>query len=251
MNSNNSNNMPGDGEGDRLGQQPPPVAPLLSADGDASCSQNIVEGSVEDPRDDSCQAGSSVSQHQEIQLERDTRMLLHHYLQERAALDNPPNAQVIRESALQDPLSNMELSDESRRDIVTTIRRLGDLVSNDMELERLIEQIPSESTQEIFWKVCEQVFLDQDYNWGRVVTVFYFAYRLIVRKIQEGFSASPWINKIVSWAVDFIIKYVGSWIISRGGWRMVREWLGVSNFTFSVLSCLTFLMLAYFSTKRN
>lgn len=37
------------------------------------------------------------------------------------------------------------------------------------------------SPREIFMKVCKQIFADNQFNWGRVVAIFYFAYKLITK----------------------------------------------------------------------
>lgn len=89
------------------------------------------------------------------------------------------------------------------------------------------------------------MFQDNQFNWGRVVALFYFAYKLIVKvnitlnrfyihvliissnkvitlNIKQALSQSmdsiPWIKEILSWAIDYLMTNVAWWIIQRGGW---------------------------------
>lgn len=42
--------------------------------------------------------------------------------------------------------------------------------------------IPS---KDVFWKVALEIFSDGKFNWGRVVALFYFACRLVIKVSEE------------------------------------------------------------------
>ena len=48
----------------------------------------------------------------------------------------------------------------------------------------LIRQIPPDSPHQTFMKVAKELFADGEYNWGRVVALFYFGYKMIL-KVQS------------------------------------------------------------------
>ena len=52
----------------------------------------------------------------------------------------------------------------------------------------LISQIPNENPQDSFLKVAREIFADGQFNWGRVVMLFYFAYKMAIRV--------RWLNRI-------------------------------------------------------
>jgi hypothetical protein len=45
----------------------------------------------------------------------------------------------------------------------------------------MVDQVPSGSPYETFSDVAKELFCDGIYNWGRIVTLFYFTYKLIMK----------------------------------------------------------------------
>ncbi len=45
----------------------------------------------------------------------------------------------------------------------------------------MVEQVPIDSPYETFSDVAKELFCDGVYNWGRIVTLFYFTYKLIMK----------------------------------------------------------------------
>lgn len=54
--------------------------------------------------------------------------------------------------------------------------------------DRLIEKVSLKNPEETFSQVAYEIFSDGVYNWGRVVTLFYFAYKMIVRVTTSYFT---------------------------------------------------------------
>ena len=179
------------------------------------------------------------------------RYLMNLFIQERA--ENTPQQSVIRDVCHADRTGPRPagFSDEALSDIALTLRRIGDDLAQNVELNNVIEQVPIHSTKDIFVKVCFQIFRDGNLNWGRVVAVFYFAYRLIIRTLAQGLDNIPWVRDMLSWAGNFIFQNVTQWVISRGGWKMIKEWFGPSNRTWMMLcvASITFGLWAYFRKR--
>ena len=186
-------------------------------------------------------------------LAHQTRHLFSHFMQERAVLDNHPNASVIRDAAVQNGLGelpDMGFSDETLSNIAVTLRSIGDDISADAWINSLLNQLPASKSKETFWKICGQVFEDGNFSWGRIVAVFFFGYRMLLRMIEEGLDAIPWFKSVISWVSGYIVKHAAKWILNRGGWQMIREWLGANSVAFSALIGLTVGLFVFSLVKK-
>nr|XP_002123003.1 apoptosis regulator BAX-like [Ciona intestinalis] len=189
---------------------------------------------------------------EESRIGEQARFLLNMFIQDRAGVENSPVEPVVRNVCQADMSpQSAGFTDENLSDIAVTLRRIGDDMSRDIQLNRFIDQVPLKSTKDIFIKVCLQMFEDGNFNWGRIVALFYFAYRLIVRSLLSGLDSLPWIRELISWVVDFIVKKFAKWIISRGGWTMIKEWFGISSQTFGVLICVTLAIVGWAVFKKD
>lgn len=111
---------------------------------------------------------------------------------------------------------------------------------------RMIENSSLSPTREVFMRVAYEIFSDGKFNWGRVVALFYFACRLVIKvrlffqkrlKLNKPMVASlPDINTssqntqalvtqvpdiirtIINWTVDYLRENVINWIMEQGGW---------------------------------
>lgn len=194
------------------------------------------------------------------QIGEQARGLLGLFLHEqfnRSGLSDNPNAQpIIRECCqAEHSLHQTGFTDENLSDIAVTLRRIGDDISRDVELNNAIERVPVKSTQDVFMKVCLKMFEDGNFNWGRVVALFYFAYRLIAKAIRNSLSSSfdglpSWVSNVIRWVTDFIVKYVAKWIISKGGWNMIHEYLSYTK-TVYALTFGALALAAYFALKKD
>ncbi|KAJ8299497.1 hypothetical protein KUTeg_023557 [Tegillarca granosa] len=80
----------------------------------------------------------------------------------------------------------------------------------------------------------ENIQGDGVYNWGRVGSLFYFAYKMAVKAVDK----IALIKAIINWVVNFIIENVASWIIDRGGWEAIVEYFGTPSNQFWTLTTL-------------
>nr|CAB3225091.1 apoptosis regulator BAX-like [Phallusia mammillata] len=186
----------------------------------------------------------------EMLVGEQARLLLNMFLQERAQTEQNPFEPRIRDLCRADKVATAGLTDESLHDIASTLRRIGDDMSRDATLNDFIEKVPVRSTKEVFMKVCLQMFEDGNFNWGRIVALFYFAYRLCVRSFMRGLDNMPWVKELLRWVVDFIVQHVAKWIISRGGWCMIKEWFGISDTTMAVLTVSSALLFFWSIFKK-
>lgn len=179
---------------------------------------------------------------QERRVGEQGRFLLNLFIQEQAEEAGEQQRSIIQHVCDADREQAREngFSDESLTDIALTLRKIGDDISRNTDLTNFIEKVPVDSTKDVFVKVCQQIFQDGDLNWGRVVALFYFAYRLIMRAVTRGMDSLPWVREMLQWAGDFLVKHVSKWILSRGGWKMIKEWFGPSYQTLVLLTVLSF-----------
>lgn len=62
-----------------------------------------------------------------------------------------------------------------------------------------------------------RLFRDGNINWGRVITLLCFGYRMAVNVIQRGIRG--FFSNIVGFVVKFIItEKIAKWIAEQGGW---------------------------------
>lgn len=113
----------------------------------------------------------------------------------------------------------VDLSDNQReinKDVAHIIRDVGDRLSNDRSLNNLISQVvvTKDTAFDTFLEVAKQIFKDGVVNWGRIVTLFYFGYKLALQVINQ----IPLIKMIIQWVVQFIKDRLAKWIFEQGGW---------------------------------
>lgn len=52
----------------------------------------------------------------------------------------------------------------------------------------MVDQVPIDSPYETFSDVAKELFCDGIYNWGRIVTLFYFTYKLIMKVCEKEYD---------------------------------------------------------------
>ncbi|XP_063798471.1 apoptosis regulator BAX isoform X2 [Pseudophryne corroboree] len=104
------------------------------------------------------------------------------------------------------------------------LRRIGDELDGNMELQRMIEQVQSNPPKEVFFRVATEMFADGNFNWGRVVALFYFACKLVIKAL---FTHVPqMIRTIIDWTMEYLRDYVVQWIRDQGGWEGLLSYFG-------------------------
>lgn len=96
------------------------------------------------------------------------------------------------------------------------MKRIGDDISNNTQLNDLIGKIEvtPNTAYQTFVRVAAQIFKDGTINWGRIVTLFYFAYKLALQVVDQ----MPLIDMIIGWVTKYVIEKLLNWIVAKGGW---------------------------------
>uniref|UniRef100_A0A8D2LKC6 BCL2 associated X, apoptosis regulator n=1 Tax=Varanus komodoensis TaxID=61221 RepID=A0A8D2LKC6_VARKO len=147
--------------------------------------------------------------------------------------------------------------DPSTKQLSECLRRIGDELDGNIELQRMIEQVQMYPPKEVFFRVAAEMFSDGTFNWGRVVALFYFACKLILKVSEQpsltfclslplrpsnnlthlSFSSvapgqavctklPELIRTIISWTMEYIQLHVLSWIQAQGGWEGLLSYFG-------------------------
>lgn len=188
------------------------------------------------------------------------QFLLEMFIKDRAGRDLSRDKNDIVQDAISqfgkesqsDTCSRSDQINENLDDVSKALRDIGDQLNEDYDLNRLIDMVVVRSPRDIFMKVCKQIFEDNQFNWGRVAAVFYFAYKLITKAVSSTVEKGiPWIKEIISWSMDFIYQYVIWWVVQRGGWIMIKEYFGTSIGMMCTLSVAAFLTILYTLWKQK
>lgn len=112
------------------------------------------------------------------------------------------------------------------------IKQVGDDLERNRSLNELIGQIKvtPQTAFDTFANVAKQIFSDGVYNWGRVVTLLYFGFKLA----SSVASQVPLLKLVVDWVVRFVKEKLVNWIAEHGGW--VSPEFNLKFATFSLLS---------------
>ncbi|KAK3783008.1 hypothetical protein RRG08_015348 [Elysia crispata] len=151
------------------------------------------------------------------------RYLLNDFIHERLqsdGIENVPGMEV-----LQEPGTPRGPPMEHIREIGRAIRFIGDDLDKDQKLQDLVSKVPPEAERQVILNVAANIFEDGIFNWGRVVALFYFAYKVCVKALDR----IPLVRAIINLIVEFMREHVVRWIIERGGWEAIREYFGSSK----------------------
>ena len=112
-------------------------------------------------------------------------------------------------------------------DVAHVLRDIGDDIMKNYQLNHCISeiQVTPNTAYKTFASVASQIFSDGSVNWGRIVMLFYFAYKLALQVLNQ----LPLIEIIISWVKQFVADRLAGWISSRGGWNAIREYYHSSN----------------------
>ncbi|XP_076431362.1 apoptosis regulator BAX isoform X3 [Peromyscus maniculatus bairdii] len=106
--------------------------------------------------------------------------------------------------------------DASTKKLSECLRRIGDELDSNMELQRMIADVDTDSPREVFFRVASEMFADGNFNWGRVVALFYFASKLVLKALCT--KVPELIRTIMGWTLDFLRERLLVWIQDQGGW---------------------------------
>uniref|UniRef100_A0A5K3FJ88 BCL domain-containing protein n=1 Tax=Mesocestoides corti TaxID=53468 RepID=A0A5K3FJ88_MESCO len=134
---------------------------------------------------------------------------------------NQAQTRQLRESAFGN-LNDVE------RQIASRLAELGDLVQNQCgaEIEQLIDQLGNiESFNSVLGRIAKMVFTNNSINWGRIVVLFYFGFRIFLRYVGQGVREAiiAVFNKVVAALNEICSARIFRWIANHGGWLRVTE----------------------------
>ncbi|XP_044778040.1 apoptosis regulator BAX isoform X2 [Neomonachus schauinslandi] len=158
-----------------------------------------MDGSGEQPR-----GGGPTSSEQ---IMKTGALLLQGFIQDRAGRMGGETPELALEQVPQDA-STKKLSE--------CLKRIGDELDSNMELQRMIAAVDTDSPREVFFRVAADMFSDGNFNWGRVVALFYFASKLVLKALCT--KVPELIKTIMGWTLDFLRERLLGWIQDQGGW---------------------------------
>ncbi|VDP61524.1 unnamed protein product [Schistosoma curassoni] len=86
----------------------------------------------------------------------------------------------------------------------------------------MIKLLPVEECPlEMFYNVARVLFARGPTNWGQVITLFYFGYRLVVQRVKKGVTNAFY--QVCRCLVSFCRQInIFVWIAQQGGWRILQ-----------------------------
>eukprot|EP00069_Balaena_mysticetus_P009781 bmy_06404T0 len=91
-------------------------------------------------------------------------------------------------------------------------------------LQGMIAAVDTDSPREVFFRVAAEMFSDGNFNWGRVVALFYFASKLVLKALCT--KVPQLIRTIMGWTLDFLRERLLGWIQDQGGWDGLLSYFG-------------------------
>ncbi|XP_060758034.1 apoptosis regulator BAX-like [Neoarius graeffei] len=146
-------------------------------------------------------------------------VLLKEFIYERVCHHGDSSAVVSRHE-----LGGRELCDPSHKKLAQCLQQIGDELDNNVDLQRMLANSSLQPTKEVFLNVAREIFSDGKFNWGRVVALFYFACRLVIKAIVKKIPEI--IRTIITWTLDYLQEHVINWIREQGGWEGIRSYFG-------------------------
>ncbi|KAK2509946.1 hypothetical protein MC885_014782 [Smutsia gigantea] len=92
------------------------------------------------------------------------------------------------------------------------------------KLSEMIAAVDTDSPREVFFRVAADMFSDGNFNWGRVVALFYFASKLVLKALCT--KVPELIRTIMGWTLDFLRERLLGWIQDQGGWDGLLSYFG-------------------------
>ncbi|XP_069758266.1 apoptosis regulator BAX-like isoform X2 [Narcine bancroftii] len=119
-----------------------------------------------------------------------------------------------------------EINEPIIKEICKSLKKVGDELNRNAELQQVIDVIPVGDIQEVLQKVAESILTAKGLNWGRIVTFLYFAGKLVFKALK---SLKALIQPIINWSLDIIQARVIPWIEQQGGWVLGTELPPIHN----------------------
>ncbi|KAM3921106.1 apoptosis regulator BAX [Leptodactylus fuscus] len=168
-------------------------------------------------RRESSGAASGVSTEQIMQT---GNLLLRGFIVDRVQRSAVPDTAEVPELG---GVEQLQVNPSAKR-LCECLRKIGDELDGNMELQRMIEQVHGNPPKEVFLQVATEMFADGNFNWGRVVALFYFACKLVLKALWS--HVPQMIRTIIDWTMEYLKDHVVQWIRDQGGWEGLLSYFG-------------------------
>ncbi|XP_036623558.1 bcl-2 homologous antagonist/killer [Trichosurus vulpecula] len=127
---------------------------------------------------------------------------------------------------------------------------IGDDISRryDSEFKAMLQtlQPTSETAYEYFTMIASSLF-ESGINWGRVVALLGFGYRLALHVYQRGLTG--FLGRVARFVADFMLQHcIARWIAQNGGWVAFLD--VPNNSILYVMTVLAMVLLGRFVIRR-
>lgn len=127
---------------------------------------------------------------------------------------------------------------------------IGDDINQryDEEFQTMLQHLQPtvENAYQYFTKIASSLF-ESGINWGRVVALLGFGYRLALHVYQRGLTG--FLGQVTRFVVDFMLHHcIAQWIAQRGGWVAALD-LGNGPIR-NVLIVLAVVLLGQYVVRR-
>ncbi|RVE69746.1 hypothetical protein OJAV_G00080950 [Oryzias javanicus] len=163
--------------------------------------------------------GDKGSEKSKDQLLEVGTVLLKDFICERVRRHRQDDTEVARQQ-----LGAQELVDPNHKKLALCLQQIGDELDGNVELQRMIDDSSLIPSKDVFMRVAVEIFNDGKFNWGRVVALFYFACRLVLKALIT--KIPDIIRTIITWTTDYLRDHVIAWIREQGGWDGIRAYFG-------------------------
>ncbi|THD28067.1 Bcl-2 ous antagonist/killer [Fasciola hepatica] len=108
--------------------------------------------------------------------------------------------------------------------VARNLAQIGDEINRRYgpRLDRMIKLLPvNECPMESFSRVARALFSRGPTNWGQIVTLFYFGYRLVIRRVRSDVASA--FRQVYNCLITFCRQLnIFRWIAEQGGWLILK-----------------------------
>nr|CAX70134.1 Bcl-2 homologous antagonist/killer (Apoptosis regulator BAK) [Schistosoma japonicum] len=143
-----------------------------------------------------------------------------------SATVNISSQQVMSDDPVSHQLSSLPRAEPHSVEAIVAhnLAEIGDEINRiyGPRLDRMIKLLPVEECPlEMFYNVARVLFARGPTNWGQVITLFYFGYRLVVQRVKKGIANAFY--QVCRCLVSFCRKInIFVWIAQQGGWQILQ-----------------------------
>uniref|UniRef100_UPI00358DD9D6 uncharacterized protein n=1 Tax=Myxine glutinosa TaxID=7769 RepID=UPI00358DD9D6 len=139
------------------------------------------------------------------------------FIFQRASFDD-----IEKRPTLQDLGGESEESDDTINRIVDKLLAAAQKLDADEVLQQEINKIDLRISHKSFMTIVKKVF-SRGMSWGCAATLFYFAYKLIMRVFTSALT--DFMPTLMMWVQEAILFYIVPWISQQGGWTFLLNYI--------------------------